>query len=106
MRKFFTQIAAVACCVACGSPALSQNRDRNSDRFRSRAERRLETYVFGERAHVPRLTSNLYEQANVICWEMHRHYHHNRDYKATYREMYEIRKAAKHHPKAPTVSSK
>ena len=96
MRRIVTQIAAVACCVACGSSALAQYQDRQIDRFRSRAERRVEAYVFGEKAHIPRLTSNLYEQANVICWEMYRHYDHNQDYKTVNREMYEIRKAAKH----------
>jgi hypothetical protein len=96
MRRLVTQIAAIACCLACGSSAFAQFQDRQTDRFQSRAERRLETYVFGEKAHVPRLTSNLYKQANVICWEMYRHYNHNQDYKTIYREMYEIRKAAIH----------
>jgi hypothetical protein len=27
---------------------------------------------------------------------MYRHYHHNRDYRTVYREMFEVRKAAKH----------
>ena len=110
MQTFARVCLILACCVAYAIPAEAQfrdpdsrsysdssrYRDRTSRRDRERVARRVETYVFGERGHIPSLAADLYEQANAVCWEMYRNYHHNHDYRVTYREMYQVRTAARH----------
>ena len=53
-------------------------------------------YEFGACAQLPQLSAGLYEQANAICWEMHRLYRHNAGFEATYATMYTILQDAKH----------
>lgn len=50
---------------------------------------------WGKRFQTERLAAELYRQSNAICWEMIRYYKHNDKYNENYREMYEIREAAK-----------
>ena len=79
-----------------------RSRDWDRDRWDWGRERyweydnhRRPDYVFGKKAYLERLSSDLYQQTNSICWEMHRFYQDNREYRTTYAEMYEVREGAK-----------
>ena len=51
---------------------------------------------FAARRHMDVLADRLWKDANTVCWEMYRHYGHNRGYRETYREMYRVIKDAQH----------
>ena len=45
---------------------------------------------FGSYSHVDDLASRLERLMNDLCWDLHYNYRHNRGFKATYREAYEM----------------
>jgi hypothetical protein len=115
MHRSGQWIAALVIGAACCSPAFAQRgdwrddrtgdwrNDRNDgrnrwdwtqDRYRDYENRRRPNYVFGQQRYLERLSSDLYRQANSICWEMHQYYQSNRDFRVTYAEMYQIRESA------------
>lgn len=47
-------------------------------------------YTFGARRHLDTLADRLRREANTICWEMYDNYQHEREFRATYREMYTV----------------
>ena len=51
---------------------------------------------FAARRHLDVLADRLFKDANEVCWEMYRHYDHNRGFRDTYREMYRVLKDAEH----------
>ena len=53
-------------------------------------------YTFGARRHVDTLADRLWREANAICWEMHDNYQHERSFRETYREMYNLLQDARH----------
>lgn len=52
--------------------------------------------TFAARRHMDVLADRLAKDANEVCWEMYRHYRHNRGFRETYREMYRVLKDAEH----------
>ena len=109
MQRFCTLTLVLAVCAAWSSNAVAQHgfrddgrfrddsRFRGDDRFRNARgpDRVRRSYVFASKSYVEELAKDLYRHANSTCWEMHRHYQRNREYKATYAEMYQIRECAK-----------
>ena len=54
------------------------------------------SYTFGACDHLTELSARMHEQANAICWEMHRQYRHNATFETTYAEMFMILQDVKH----------
>ena len=52
--------------------------------------------TFAARRHMDVLADRLRKDANEVCWEMYRHYGHNRGFRETYREMYRALKDVQH----------
>lgn len=52
--------------------------------------------AYGGYTHIDDLAVQLERQANAMCLEMHYNYQHNRGYRETYREAYEILTTAKY----------
>jgi len=78
--------AAALCLAAAG---LVNSAAAADDRHRGHSE-----YGYGKRAHIEALATDLYKQSSAICWEMHRYYQHNANFKSTYKGMYQIHEGA------------
>jgi hypothetical protein len=59
-------------------------------------ETRSDRTTFAARRHMDVLADRMWKDANQVCWEMYRHYGHNRGFRETYREMYRAMKDAQH----------
>ena len=70
--------------------------DWSQERYRGYENNRRPDFVFGRKSYVDRLSFDLYQQTNSICWEMYRFYQDNRGYRSSYAQMYEIRDRSLH----------
>lgn len=69
---------------------------RRRYRYYDSERRRYVSYEYGKRAHVERIANHLAGQANALCWNAHRNYGGNRDFRVTYKEMYNLITGATH----------
>ncbi|MBT6497644.1 MAG: hypothetical protein HOL01_24290 [Planctomycetaceae bacterium] len=63
---------------------------------KAQSQYRSDRSTFAARRHMDVLADRLWKDANTVCWEMYRHYSHNREFRETYREMYRVMKDAQH----------
>ena len=84
--KNLLSLAIIAIMGAQGGIAFAQD-DHGTSRSR---------ISFGARRHLDTLADRLRREANTVCWEMYHNYQHEREYKTTYREMYDILEDAHH----------
>ena len=65
-------------------------------RFYDPQTRRYLVYQYGKRLHMDRIAYRLAHDANALCWTAHRNYQGNREFRVTYKEMYNLITGAVH----------